>query len=103
MTKHALIALILAATATPALAQHDHHAAPAAKAAASADGVGVVKSVDVKAGKAVIAHEPMPALNWPSMTMNFKVVDKAGLAVVKPGQKVRFTVTGQTVTAIKPY
>ncbi|WP_369059786.1 copper-binding protein [Caulobacter sp. 73W] len=101
--KSALIAAAVLAIASPALAQsHDHHAAPAAKSA-GAEGVGVVKSIDVKAGKAVIAHEPMPALSWPAMTMAFKVTDKAGLAAVKPGQKVRFTVTGQTVTAIKAY
>ncbi|MDG2520277.1 copper-binding protein [Caulobacter segnis] len=101
--KSALIAAAILAAASPAFAQsHDHHAAPAAKPAA-AEGVGVVRSVDVKAGKAVIAHEPMPAINWPAMTMSFKVSDKAGLAAVKPGQKVRFTLSGQTVTAIRPY
>ncbi|MET0337452.1 MAG: copper-binding protein, partial [Caulobacter sp.] len=83
--KSALIAAAVLAIASPAFAQsHDHHAAPAAKSAA-AEGVGVVKSIDVKAGKAVIAHEPMPALSWPAMTMAFKVTDKAGLSAVKPG------------------
>lgn len=101
--KFAFIVAAVVAIGAPAFAQsHDHHAAPGGQPSA-AEGVGVVKSMDVKAGKAVIAHEPMPALSWPAMTMAFKVADKAGLAAVKPGQKVRFTVTGQTVTAIKAY
>lgn len=36
----------------------------------------MVKKVDSKAGTVTLAHEPVASLNWPSMTMNFKVKDK---------------------------
>jgi Cu(I)/Ag(I) efflux system protein CusF len=49
-----------------------------------------------------IAHDPIKALNWPAMTMPFKVADKALLAKVKVGAKVRFDLSGQTITAIRP-
>lgn len=34
---------------------------------------GVVKKVDPAAGTVTPAHAPVPALNLPAMTMNFKV------------------------------
>src|SRR5690606_8305810 len=38
-------------------------------------GSGVVKSVDKTKGAVTLAHEPIAALNWPAMTMAFKVMD----------------------------
>lgn len=102
-TKTVLLAAAAALIATIAQAQdHSGHAGhKAAPAAASVEGVGVIRSLDAKAGKVVIDHEPIPPLNWPAMTMAFKA-DKASLAALKPGQKVRFQLQGQTITAIKP-
>ena len=54
-------------------------------------GVGIVKSVDPVGETITFAHEPMTSLNWPAMTMGFKVKDKALLDRVKPGDKVTFT------------
>jgi len=53
-------------------------------------GSGTVKGVDAKAGKVSLAHNPIPSLNWPAMTMDFKVRDRARLATLKPGQKIEF-------------
>jgi len=50
---------------------------------------GVVQSVDQAAGKAVITHEPVPALNWPTMTMGFTFEDASLLEGLKAGDKVR--------------
>ncbi|MBA4011836.1 MAG: hypothetical protein C0481_08225 [Phenylobacterium sp.] len=81
-------------------ADHSGHAAPAA--AGSVEGTGVIKKVDAKTGSVTIAHDPIKALNWPAMTMPFKVADKALLAKVKVGAKVRFDLNGQVITAIRP-
>lgn len=101
----AAIAVLAAASAgTTAYAQHeDHEGHAAAPAAASVEGVGVVKKVDAKAGTVTIDHDPIKALNWPAMTMPFKVADKALLAKMKPGAKVRFQLEGQTITDVRPF
>ena len=53
-------------------------------------GGGTVKGVDAKAGKVSLAHGPIAGLNWPAMTMDFQVKDKAVLKGVAPGQNVEF-------------
>jgi Cu(I)/Ag(I) efflux system membrane fusion protein len=56
-------------------------------------GTGTVQAVDPKDGSVEISHEPIPSLNWPAMSMEFKVKDKALLAGLKPGQSVEFDLT----------
>lgn len=74
-------------------------------AAAGAQGSGVVKSIDAKAGSLTLQHGPISALSWPAMTMAFKA-DPALLRTVKVGQQVTFTVktggAGPEVVAIQP-
>lgn len=53
-------------------------------------GKGTVNSVDAKAGKINITHEPIASLGWMGMTMDFEVQDKSMLADLKKGQKVAF-------------
>ena len=70
-------------------------------------GGGTVKGVDAKAGKVSLAHGPIAGLNWPAMTMDFQVKDKAVLKGVTPGQNVEFEIvqTGQSqfvITRIAP-
>lgn len=48
----------------------------------------VVKKADSKAGTVTLAHEPVASLNWPSMTMNFKVKDKMLWDKLGDGKKV---------------
>jgi Cu(I)/Ag(I) efflux system protein CusF len=65
---------------------------PGAKAAATSHrGSGVVKSVDHEKGTVSIAHGPVPTMNWPAMTMTFKVRDKNLLDRAKQGAKVEFS------------
>lgn len=47
-----------------------------------------VKKADSKAGKVTLAHEPVPTLNWPAMSMNFKVKDKALWSKLEDGKNV---------------
>ena len=50
--------------------------------------VGTVKKVDAKAGTVTLDHEPVKSLNWPAMTMGFKVADKSLLDKLTEGKKV---------------
>lgn len=47
-----------------------------------------VKKVDAKAGTVTLAHGPVASLNWPSMTMNFKVNDRMLLQRLGDGKRV---------------
>ena len=71
------LAVVIAVAALPTAAQ-EHRT------------TGVVKSVDAQKHSASIAHGPVPSLNWPGMTMSFKVKDDATLARLKPGAKIEF-------------
>jgi Cu(I)/Ag(I) efflux system protein CusF len=85
----ALAALISTTSmAAPAVAHEGEDHAPVPQAV---EGDGVVKAVDARAGTIVIAHGPIPALKWPSMTMKFKVESAAVLNGVTVGKTVRFT------------
>ena len=78
-TRYALIlTLALAAASVTAMAQSAHPA------------TGVVKKVDAAKGTVTLAHDPIKSLNWPAMTMDFRVRDTANLAALKPGQKIEF-------------
>ena len=88
------ILLLSAALSSPAWAQtkdHAGHSSPAAKSEAKAHkGTAVVKSIDADKGTVMLAHDPIPSLKWPSMTMKFIAKDKKLLSGLKPGQKVQF-------------
>lgn len=78
-------------------------AASQAKPAASAPTTGVITAVD-PAGKTVtIAHEQVPELQWPAMTMTFQAPD-ADLTAIKPGDRVSFEFTSSgmdgTITSL---
>jgi len=68
-------------------------------------GVGVVKAVDPKKPGVTLAHEPIPSLRWPAMTMGFGVKDKALLEKLKPGMKIEFEMVQQgrdyVITSVK--
>lgn len=51
---------------------------------------GVINSIDSKNRKVNVSHEPIKALGWPEMTMDFGVSDKLDLAKVILGQTVGF-------------
>ena len=53
-------------------------------------GNGKVVEVDAKSGKVTLAHEPIPDLGWPSMTMDFQVKDAKQLMKIKAGDTVEF-------------
>lgn len=67
---------------------------------------GEVKKVDQDAGKVTIKHGEIKHLDMPGMTMVFTAKDKAMLASVKAGDKVKFMVVNEggkmIVTDIQP-
>jgi len=61
--------------------------------AMTAASVGTVESVDVQQRKIKLNHEPIPAFGWPAMSMEMAAAPSVDVARVKPGSKVRFTVS----------
>lgn len=51
---------------------------------------GVVKQINAASGTVTLSHGPIPAMNWPAMTMGFKLRDPKAAAALKPGASVRF-------------
>jgi Cu(I)/Ag(I) efflux system protein CusF len=67
--------------------------------------VGTVKKIDAAKGRITIAHEPVNSLNWPAMTMPFKITQSQA-AAIRPGQRVDFEFitkgTDAVITKISP-
>ncbi|MEX0958907.1 MAG: efflux RND transporter periplasmic adaptor subunit [Burkholderiales bacterium] len=51
---------------------------------------GVVRRIDLESGKVVISHDPVPSLDWPSMTMGFAVKDKELITGLTPEESIEF-------------
>ena len=113
-------AALLAALATPAFAQQsgmdgmkemegarnvDAAAAPAPSASAVHKGTGIVMKLDPVTDRVTIAHGPVPTMNWPAMSMTFRVKDKtiANKLTVKKRVDFEFVQEGRdyVVTAIR--
>jgi Cu(I)/Ag(I) efflux system periplasmic protein CusF len=89
------LALAAACAAAPAFAQHAAHGTPAAnaatKAAAEASFVDAeVRRVDAETGKLTLRHGEIRYLEMSPMTMVFTAKDKALLAGLKAGDRIRF-------------
>jgi Cu(I)/Ag(I) efflux system protein CusF len=101
-----LIAVAALALSSPALAQSapDPGATASAATPGGAQGAGVIRKLDPKAGSVTLQHGPIADLGWPAMTMAFKT-DPALLKDLKVGQSVAFTVKAGAppeVVAIQP-
>ncbi len=113
--KLSLTALTLAAAlGLPglALAANDHaahgaHGGKTAAAPASADehADGEIRKIDAETGRLTIRHGDIKSLDMPPMTMVFQLKDKALLAGIKVGDKVKFKAISEggkyVVTEIK--
>jgi Cu(I)/Ag(I) efflux system protein CusF len=66
-------------------------------------GTGVVRAIDPAKDSITIAHQAIPALKWPAMTMSFKI-DKQLASIAKLGQHVTFELVpnemGGTITKL---
>lgn len=63
---------------------------PTADAKATHEASGTIKKIDAKTGSVMISHGPVSSLNWPPMTMSFKVKDKELLGKLAVDKKVDF-------------
>ena len=73
---------------------------------ATAEGIGTVNAIDAEAATVNLSHEPIPAIGWPAMRMDFAVGPDVALEGVETGEQVVFTLekTGDnyTITDIEP-
>lgn len=92
----AVVFAVFSTLAINAQANEHHHgdmmgAMPAAEQSPTVSASGVVKSVDMESKKVTIEHGPIPALNWPAMTMRFTITPQTQLNGIKAGDNVAFT------------
>lgn len=80
---------------SPALAHPGEDHAPAPQ---SAEGEGVVRGVNVRESTVTLAHDPIAALNWPAMTMTFRVQSADLLNGVAVGSRVHFVLVNNNGT-----
>jgi len=74
-----------------ALARLDGEAAQgSAEPAARHKGRGKITDLHIAKGRIELAHEAIPSLKWPAMTMEFVVADKTVLRTLKRGDAVAF-------------
>lgn len=92
-----LVLTALAVTVPAAQAQMSHGAshdgAHATKAAEAIPGKGVVNAVDAAKRTVNVTHEPIAALGWPAMTMDFAVAEGVDMAKLAKGAPVAFTLS----------
>ncbi len=70
------------------------------------EGEGKINSIDLQKHTVTIAHQPIAALRWPVMTMEFPVEDSVHLLDFKAGDAVTFTLKPRnkkfSVASLKP-
>lgn len=78
---------------------------PAASTQTTHMAKAIVKKIDDKASTVTLAHDPVASLNWPAMTMHFKVKDKMLLKKLSVDKRVdvQFVKEGEdyVVTSVK--
>ncbi len=85
-------ALVLPIAAHAENSGHDHggHQHEAMQHEEAVMGSGVIHSVSRMNNKINLTHAPIPALNWPEMTMDLDVAEGVDLKGLSSGQKIKF-------------
>ncbi|MBX3562670.1 MAG: efflux RND transporter periplasmic adaptor subunit [Sphingomonas sp.] len=83
------------ASLTGVMERLNANAPPPGGAPRPATGSGTVRSIDGERRTVTIEHGPIPALNWPAMTMTFAVREPAMLRGLARGDRVAFAVRPQ--------
>ena len=77
---------------TPATAQMshegDHGSMHTKKHEEAIEAVAVINSIDIENHKVNVSHEPIAALSWPAMTMDFSVSESVNLEGLEKGSTV---------------
>lgn len=55
------------------------------------EGKGIIKTINALTYSLTLQHEPIPALNWPEMTMDFSVSKNIDLNLFKAGDHIQFS------------
>ena len=76
-------------TAAPPAATMPGMPMPAPEAAAAYSTTGEITAID--GSTVTINHQPVPALNWPSMTMNFMAPEASMTTGLEVGTQVEFS------------
>ena len=63
-------------------------------------GVGTVTAVDASAGTISLDHEPIAAISWPAMSMQFTAENPAILQGTAVGDRVAFEIKSATETSV---
>jgi len=63
-------------------------------------GVGTVTAVDATAGTISLDHEPIAAISWPAMSMQFTAEKPAILHGIAVGDRVSFEIKNATETSV---
>lgn len=96
--------MVLLSACSPQAPAASSTPASAATKANTAQGSGVITSLDSQANRVVIDHQPIASLNWPQMTMGFKLADHKMLQGLEVGKTVNFELQAEgmnaTITAI---
>ncbi|VFS65716.1 Cation efflux system protein CusF precursor [Raoultella planticola] len=75
LTKTLIFGLLSTVMFGAQASEHQHgemmNPAPAAQQTPAISATGEVKSIDMESKKVTIAHDAIPAVNWPPMTMRF--------------------------------
>ncbi|MGE0279055.1 MAG: copper-binding protein [Rhizobiaceae bacterium] len=83
--------------AMPAMNHARHRAGPgeiqvAHEGRADAHGTGTVTAVNAAQHRIGMQHEPIPAIGWPAMSMEFAVAPSVNLQGIQPGSRVNFSI-----------
>ncbi len=78
---------------------------PAEETPKTVTGAGKIIAIDPANHQIRLAHDPIPALDWPGMTMNFDLAEGVDAASFKPGERVHFDLgakaDGYPITALR--
>lgn len=107
MLKALIIPIALLATScSPPAAQDaaksdaDMNMTESAAPAGPIGSVGTVTAVDASAGTISLDHEPIAAINWPAMSMQFTIEDPADLQGIAVGDRVSFELKSAAETSV---
>lgn len=91
----ALAALTVTVPAAQAQMSHGsgHGTMHEEKAAEAISGAGTVNAVDAVKRTINVTHEPIPAIGWPTMTMDFAVAEGTDLSGLTEGAQIDFTLS----------
>lgn len=92
-------------SALPQMTQTTTSAPSAQPAATTYTTTGVIDTLNAADATVTISHQPVPALKWPAMTMDFAITPALS-KTLKPGEQVMFSFSvnedGATIATIMP-